>query len=294
MYTAYAVAYYAGNYLFTQKDSSFFCVTDTGFNTPHYLAIKGHGNQEWMAPLVTSQYEGKKDDARFYVLERPEHTLYTLSFQGNGKRKQVEDFKKCKVITDIRYVFKTADNEYCGALDYDSCNFFTYNSKSGKYKIFNHPTECQLNVEGQGLQQLSQTLACYNSKRKLVAISYFSFPMIVIRNTDGTIKKCIQIGSKWPRYNKKNLEDTHEYFLDICSDDKYIYALYDDPRKEKEVSVLVFNWDAQPVARFHIARAIAFTVNSDAHTIVAINEDDSHGQLTIYKFLLPSNASLQK
>lgn len=283
LFSAYSIAYYSGYYLFTQKDSTFFCITDSKFHKVCDIAPKGHGRDEWGAPLATGQFITQENNKYFYVLERPKHLLYLLPIKGDNKKELVVNLNKRKEMYDTRYIYQTGRHQFAGALDYGNCNFFIYNSLSSLYKELEQPMECHINKN----HEIAQTLCTYNRSKKRFAITYFSFPLIVIRNENGNIIKSIQIGSDWPTYNNKKQKQGHVFFIDVCSNNNYIYALYDDPLDKLKESILVFDWDGKAVARYKIERAVAFTVNGDDNSFITINEDDSNGVLS--KYCIPKN-----
>ena len=278
--SAYAVTFVNGYYVFTQKDSMAFRVLDTKFHEVCTLARKGHGDNEWMAPYFTSQYAVELKCSYIYVLERPDHSLYKIPVLKNGKRILVESFKN-RDITGIRYAFQTGNRQFIGALDEGNCNIFTYNAATNQVSKIPH-SDVIGEVNKQYSQYLLQTQAAYNSKQGKLAVTYFSYPLIEIHDKGGKTLRSIVVGNSWPKYSDNNFSTAHNYFLDVTSDDDYIYALYDDPEKQQTCSLLVFDWQGNAVARYYIARTLSIAVNRQNHEILAINEDDSKALCTIY------------
>lgn len=267
------------HFYFSQKRKArFFVVTDNNFNVSGELCVSGHGHGEWTAPMMTGQFgnDGGKDCA--YILERPSHTLYAQPIDGS-ERMKVEDFK-LRDIVSVRYAFKTKDGIYIGAQDDMTCEFFVFDGRSKAVKSFPHPVVDMKNV-GDMSQMLLQTRATYNHAVDRIAISYFSYPLIVIRNANGSVVTTLQVESRLPGYSHDNVGESHVYFKDIKSDDKYVYALYSSPAHDERDFVLVFAWDGTPVARYELSPAIGFAIDGAGRRIVAINDAD--GKVVAYK-----------
>lgn len=280
-FACYGVMYNDGYYVFTQKGNFAFRIFDASFNGINQVCARGNGENEWLAPYATGQFDTRNEQKSFYALERPTHTL-RLCTLSNGDRVDVEDFSGMD-IADLRYVFCTGDKKYIGSQDEDERKLFCYDANAKKLTEFEHEGaetgECKA-----GKQDLLQTLATYNAEKRKLAVTYFSFPLLVIRSSEGDVVKTVRIGKDWPLYTDKNFEDANMWIVGVSSDDENVYLLYDDPALPNEMSVLVFDWEGTPVARYHIARAMAIAVNKDNHTILAINEDESNGVCSIYKY----------
>ncbi len=280
-FACYGVTYNDGYYVFTQKGNYSFRIFDTSFNEINQICVRGNGENEWLAPYATGQFDTYNGQKSFYVLERPMHTL-RLCTLSDGNRVDVEDFSG-KDIADLRYVFCTGDKTYIGSQDNDGRKLFTYDAKTKTLTEFEHEgvetDECKI-----GKQDLLQTLATYSPEKHRLAVTYFSFPLLVMRDSDGNVVKTVRIGEDWPHYTDKNFEDANMWIIGVSSDKDNVYLLYDDPALPKEMSVLAFDWEGKPVARYHIARAMAFAVNNDNHTILTINEDESNGMCSIYNY----------
>lgn len=279
LYSLYDVTSDGTRFFFSQKRKSrFFVVTDNDFNIKGELCVSGHGRGEWTAPMMTGQFGNYGGKGCAYVLERPSHTLYAQPIDGS-ERMKVEDFKS-RDIASVRYVFKTVDGVYAGAQDDMACEFFVFDSRGKSVKSFPHPVVDMKSV-GDMSQMLLQTRATYSYAADRIAVSYFSFPLLVIRNADGSVVATLQVEKSLPRYSHDNVSESHVFFKDIQSDNKYIYALYSSPSHDDRDFVLVFAWDGTPVARYELVPAVGFAVDSAGRRIVAIN--DSDGKVVVYK-----------
>lgn len=280
-YACYGVMYNDDYYIFTQKGDYAFRICDSSFNEINQVCARGNGKNEWLAPYATGQFCTSKGQKNFYVLERPTHTLRLCNLY-DGAQVDIEDFSGSD-IADLRYVFCTGDKTYIGCQDAGERKIFNYNAKTKILTEFEHEVmgidDCKA-----GESELLQTLATYNEGKNKLAVTYFSFPLLVIRDASGKAVRYLQIGKDWPMYTDKNFEEANMWILGVASDNNNVYALYDDPALPKEMSVLVFDWEGIPVARYHIARAMAFAVDSGKRTILAINEDESNGVCSIYEY----------
>ena len=277
--SAYTVSFVAGHYIFTQRDSFFFSVYDKNFRKVFETARKGHGSNEWMAPCITGQAVDKGGISYFYVLERPSHKLFMFPVVDNGQPIMVEDFGKIDE-KDLRYAFQLTSTSFIGSLDNKECDFFVYDKRTDRVNIIKQKELDFSSLKGDA-HLVSQTISSYNPIAKKVAIAYFSYPLLVIRNLEGKVEKEVRFGD-WPQYSQDNIGDAPDYALEIESDEENIYILYDDNKRKDKMCVLVFDWEGNPKERLYINRSIAFAVNTQDNVIIAINEDAENGVCTKY------------
>lgn len=280
LYTMYAVVTDGNNFLFSQKKKAkFFVTADNGLNITGELCPAGNGHGEWNAPIATGQFGKHESVPCAYILERSTHSLYMQPTDGNNPT-LVESFKS-KDIASIRYVFRVSDDSFVGALDDDKCEFFTYRKTDKHFKTFEHPIP---NTEKMGNMShtLLQTLATYNNNDGRIAICYFTFPLIVIRSSEGKIEQTIQVEKTLPQYTEDNAIEPHFYFKAIKSDSRYIYALYSPSEQSLKEYILVFSWTGDAVAKYAISPSMDFAVDSRNSRFVAI--DDETGSCVEYKY----------
>jgi hypothetical protein len=279
---AYSVLSVDNRYLFTKKGDYYLAIVDNKFQPISELVRRGNGHEECLAPFVTGQYEHTVDKTNCYILERTTGSLYSLPLQEGSVRTLAVDASRYTK-SSLRYLYKMNDTTYIGASDDGDCKTFTLNASTGEVQTFDHPDVIQHNKEEELDHEFLQTLATASMKQQKMAQVYFAFPILVIRNAQGEIERTVQLDAVMPEINEADVDDMHMYSLDVRSDDENIYLLYDDPQKDKECSILVFNWQGEPIARYRINRAIAFCVNAKHSTLVTLNEDDSNGLCSIYK-----------
>ncbi len=279
LYSAYSVVTDGNVYLFAQKrQAKFFVVTDKKFNIIGEMCPSGNGHGEWNSPIATGQFEQHDSASCAYILERSANSLFLQPTNGR-KQTLVEKFK-FKDMTSIRYVFRVSENSFVGALDDDNCEFFKYDKSTKAVKRFSHPIPDSDDF-GNMSHMLLQTLATYNEKEHKIAISYYSFPLITIRNAEGDITCTIQMEKSLPHYDDTEI-DSHLYFKAIKSDDKYIYALYSPDEESTNDYIVVLSWSGEPVAKYEISPAMDFAIDNIEKRFVAI--DDKTGLCVEYKW----------
>lgn len=282
LYSAYSISLSSDYYVFTQRDSFFFAVYNTSFQKVCETARKGHGSKEWMAPYVTGQQGVYGGEKYFYVLERPTHKLFMLSFRKDEQPVLVEDFKKIGE-RDFRYVFQTSPTTFIGSFDNETCDFFVYDKQKRSLKTKGQP-ELGISSFKELGHLLAQNIASYNNKTQKIAIAYFSFPLLLIRDLKGNVVKEVRFDD-WPKYTSDNIYDASDYAIGITSDAENIYVLYDGAKRKEQMSILVFDWNGNPKQRLNINRSVAFAVNKQQNYIIAINEDTQKGVCTKYSFV---------
>lgn len=279
MYAAYAVALVGDRYVLTCKRAPcFFYVYDRQFRPVASLAVPGNGEGEWLAPVYTGQSQCAKGTTEMYVLERPTQKLYKVPLRQNARREEVADLSK-RQLDNLRYAFRIGNGQYVGAQDDGQCLPFILNGE--KKTELTHPLP-DADKMGDKARLLLQTQGTLRHGNDLWADAYYSFPMVVIRQADGTMKEVVKIGRQWPRRVKEQ-DEPADYCLDICSSPEAIYILFNDPSLPKESSVVAIGWDGNPLARYHIQRATAMTVDEAAKCIIAINEDEDCGMFSRYR-----------
>lgn len=257
---------------------------DSSFKELNTFGHTGNGHDEWRSAYPSGQTTKDKDGNLFYVMETTAHKMYTLPLDGKGQRKEVADFD-IKDAFGMKYAFEIAPGRFAGAIDDDNEYKFTiFDNKTKNKTEFPHPDFKFFLKSRMTSQILMQTRGTYNVKAEKIATTYFSYPLVVIRDTEGNIIHTMQIGDKWPEYNEQSAAEMRVTFLGCTSDEDYVYALYDDTTRPKESSILMFKWDGAPVARYHIDKARAFAVDSKNKRFIVLKADDSHGACNAYSF----------
>ena len=169
-----------------KKKDSFFHIYDHAFHEINHVGVQGRGNNEWIAPFATGQSERQKGRLGMYILERPSCTLRLWPLNGD-ERPMSEHVLKHHDLASIRYLFKTGEDTFIGASDDNECNFFCYDAKTKRLERRPHPKCTDIGSSQKCAQLLLQTLATYNPVQKRVACTYFSFPLLVIRDDGGNV-----------------------------------------------------------------------------------------------------------
>ena len=281
MYRAYGISTVGNKYVVVCKRAErFFYVFDSSYRQVAQFATPGNGHDEWLAPMATGQYTERNDTVMIYVLERPTNQLYLQPLANDAKRQRVANLS-IKGVGQLRTVFLKGANDYVGVEDDAQCLPITL--KDGKKTALEHPVP-DVDKLGARSNMLLQTLSTMQRAGQKWASCYFSYPMVVIRNMDGSLVSTLKIGNQWPRYTSDAQKEPFFYCVDMCSSEQAVYVLYNMPGHDNESYVLAFSWDGDPLARYRIRRSVAFTVNEAARKIVAINDDDSDGMFSEYKY----------
>lgn len=275
---AYAIMKAGDQYLFyVKKEPHFVYVFDRNLTLRTKALRQGHGQGEWIAPMPTGQMATVNGRPYACVLERETHTLYGIDLSNpESPAVKIEDFSQSG-LSQINYVFRTGDGRFIGsAQDKEMSELFVFRKNPPEVRMVN-PADIDPKLFDADKFGLSQTRGTFNERQGKMADCYFTFPLIHITDAQGEGGRTIQIGNSLPAYTAKNAPDAHFYFNDICSTDTRLYLLYDDPEKPDETSILVFDWDGNPMARYRTPRLVCFTVDEAHQRFIAIPEDDSHG-----------------
>lgn len=246
---------------------------------------RGNGLNEWIAPAIMNQKIRRDGHSYICVLERANMNLYGVDVEDScSERIRLADYRKYD-IPGIRNVYILPDSSSWGFKDGDNCDVFRCNSKCSELMEYEIGIDHSLFAYNRA--QLSQNLSTYNAKEESVAVVYYAYPLLLITKVENpAVVKEIQIDESFPVYDKESSINPNIYMLDICSTDKYIYVLYDDQVCEDKSSILVFDWNGNAVAKFNTPKMIAFAVDEEHGRFFGLNEDDSEGVCSVYKYQL--------
>lgn len=277
LYNAYSITKLEDKYLLTLKgEDNFVCICNNNFRIIKKCLKKGHGSNEWIAPLVTGQSTNIKGETYAYVLERDKNKLYAININSLLDTPiKIEDFSD-KQLYGINYVYRTEDQKYIGSKLVELAEQFTYDTKNNITQPI-RISSMDPSMFSANKFELSQTLATYSNARRKLAIAYFSFPVIHILDDNGKKSITLQLEKNMPKYTRKNAFSPHSYLVDICSTRDYIYILYDNPEYKQGMNILVISWSGTAVARYDVPRLTCFTVDEDNRRFIGIQEDDTKG-----------------
>ncbi len=277
MYTSYSVTKLADKYIFgIKKDEYLFCVYDDSLNFLYKMMRFGNGHGEWIAPMPTGQMLSLENKTYASFLERQHNILYGVNLDDPiSSPIKMEDFNHTKLY-GTNNIYSIDKNKYIGTRLHTECEVILHDATTQTLSTLK-PKAMYSNFFASNPFELSQTITTYSDKRKALAMVYFNFPRINIISSDGKQNITLQIGKEMPQYTNQYSKDPHYYFIDICSTDRKIYALYDEPQKPHEMSILVFDWEANPIARYRVPRLVCFTHDEDNNRFIVQAENDTHG-----------------
>lgn len=284
LFNAYSIMKLDNKYLLTLKgEDDFLCVCDKDFRVIKKCLAKGHGRGEWKAPLVTGQGTIIKGETYAYVLEREKNDLYAVNVSSLSDASiKIEEFLR-KKLPGISYVYRTENRKYIGSKLVESAELFTFDAKNSiaqPIRILSmDPSAFSANKF-----ELSQTMATYSEAQRKLAVAYFSFPVIHIMDDNGENELTLQLEKQMPEYKRGDAFSPHTYLVDICSTKDYIYILYDVPKYEQGMNILVVSWSGTPVVRYDVPRLTCFTVDEDNGRFIGMLEDEKDGVGVEFKY----------
>ena len=284
LYKAYSVSLFNNRYVFSKKGNYFLTLTDSDFSSYHEVLRKGHGENEWTAPMLTGQQVTINGKELVCILERSSGVLYAADIEDSiPDRTQLADLNKMG-IHNARNVFLLHDGKIVGQRDAKKCEWFICNDTDTKASVLNSGNDDDLFQYNP--QILSQGLTAYHEASKTFVQTFFAYPLLCFLDEDCNVRKRIQLCKQMPTYTENTAIEPFNYIVDIFPSDKYIYILFDNPERKTPdtMHILVFDWDANPVAKLQVGRSLAFAVDEKRSTILAINENDEKGSCSIYSF----------
>ena len=106
----------------------------------------------------------------------------------------------------------------------------------------------------------------------------------IINEAGGNIIRSVFI-ERILRPEDVDFRQIRDYCLKIAGDENYVYALWKEPDVAGSTSLLVFDWNGNPVARYGIDKADSFCVGP-GNSIVAIDYDKDC--MTCSRYILDS------
>lgn len=247
------------------------------------FAKSGRAGNEYLAPIYTGQYSIDGDVTRFKILDRLQGRLDTWVIgekdptparAGKYEIPQANAF-------DLRNLYRLPGNGYCGVSDEFDCRYFTSDSTFSEVVFYDNIMQ----FDRLQAHPIAQTASIAKPDLTRVAIAYYNFPQLDIRDIGGEIIKTVFIDRiLLPEEVDFEEEDSDEYFVKLSASEDFIYALYNLEAETKGKSkVLVFTWGGEAVASYTINAADSFCVNSEQTKIVAINRNQSSAMCTEYQ-----------
>ncbi len=284
LYRAYSISIFNEKYVFSKKGNYFLTLTDNNF-IGHYESLrKGHGENEWIAPMLTGQHVTIGGKELVCILERSSGMLYASNVEDSiQNRILLADLNK-KGIPDARNAFLLHNGKIIGQRDAKNGEWFICNDTKAKVSFVNSGIDDELFQYNP--QILCQGLTAYHEASKTFVQTCFAYPLLCFLDEDCNVRKRIQLCTRMPAYTEKTAVEPFNYIVDIFSSDKYVYVLFDSPECEtpNKMHILVFDWDANPIAKLQIDRSLAFAVDEKKSIIISINENDEKGCCCIYNY----------
>ena len=261
----------------------FFTLYDNSFNPLIQFGIKGRADNEYLAPLCEGGVSIGKDSIYISIFDRAESILKGVIIDKKSKTASVISnyASKNDKTMDLRTLFMARDGSFFGISDKNDCKFFSCDSSFNNIEFEN--TIFPFGKE-ERVHEISQNESAAKPDMTKIAIAYYNFPQLEIREADGTIVKVIFIG-KILKPQDVNKDNPTSYFEKIVTDEKNIYALFDDPDDKTYSSILAFGWNGEPKARYRVLKSTSFTILGN--NIITINDDQTGAICSSYTFQKP-------
>lgn len=270
-----SISYVGDKYLCRRRGRYFYTLFSAGFDSITSLAPKGHGKDEFLAPLYCGQY----GEDHILLLDRPKCTLYRVAITDLRQRQSVAKIPSSFGV-EPRFLFQVGKDKYLGADDHKGCPVFTFSSAD---EFIDTKVQPDVLPSGSVDSELCENIAVYSASQRKMAVAYFNLPVLCFRDAEGTIVKTILVDNV-SSIQKNGMGG--EYFTCICATPKYVYALYagsGEIAKKGRQSVMVFDWNGQPKAKYQIDAALYLAVDENDRCLIAINEYNGK----VIRYILP-------
>ena len=194
-----------------------------------YVPIVISGEEKTIPDIIRSSFVTNSDqlDIPISALTRVEKQLDYKSITGRkeGVVVPVNIYNVGAVSYThlLREVFLLNDTLLFGTEDYKACKHMLLNLKDSS---INYIPQTINFSESYDPFPISQTISTYSPDKKYIASAYFNFHRIDFIDDKGEIFKIIFYKDYINPLSVNLSQESEEYFSAICSDQKYIYALY--------------------------------------------------------------------
>lgn len=252
------------------------------------LCKRGRGPNEFIAPAFYSQYETENNQIKIWVLDRATSQLAKINLDQSIEKGETHIEKSFSLLDytrfSLREVFLLNDTLLFGTEDYKACKHMLLNLKDSS---INYIPQTINFSESYDPFPISQTISTYSPDKKYIASAYFNFPRIDFIDDKGEIFKIIFYKEYINPLSVNLSQESEEYFSAICSDQKYIYALYNRENIEQNEiktnsSIFVFTWNGEPIKECIIPYATYINIDKQTQTLLAIDINKEKNIVTSY------------
>lgn len=274
----------AGSYLICseRKTEFFFSVYNSDFLRVCRFARHGRGPGEYIAPVYCGQYEDEGAVLTVSIYDRATRYFDRIAVDTDSGSCQPISHFSIPLSGDLepRVLFRYSATHVGGVSDYRDCRYFYSDTTFRQPRIAEPVLSFGANRE---VHTIAQSCCAVKPDNTRIAVAFFNLPQIDIRATTGEVIKTIFI-REILHPDEIDIAEAADYFLKADADDTYIYALFENPDSgiTGSNSILVFDWEGNPVGKYDIARASSFAIDKRRNKIIAINMDQTQSLCSLY------------
>lgn len=281
----------AGKYIICgshRTDYHFAVYEKNTFNKAAELFKAGRGPGEFIAPIYWSQYTVEDNHVKIWVLERAlsKYMKVDLDKSIHCDSVCIDEQYILPQFTRLSFrdVFFLQDSFLFATEDNQDCKHVFLDLKTKHVSFVEHTLEFPDNFNPHGF---SQSLSVKHPEQMRMASVFYNFPQIDFIQKGKIYRTVFYERMISPRQVDNNQQDDN-FFSGICSDSKYVYALYNrDSLSSEEIknesSVFVFTWQGEPVSEYKISYASYVFVDSESRLLYALNPRKEYYNTTIYR-----------
>ena len=238
--------YYIASYY---KDSLFFGILDSEFQTVHRMVRRGRGPDEYLAPVIPGQCR-QLDSSRltFSLLERPKGLFEDMDADCPSGAIRVLNSRRFPIeMQDMRILFRTPYG-FFGVLDDEQQRVFTCDTALTSI-IWHKRIAVKRDYPGQ--MNNRQSLGCISPDSLNIAFAYLNQPRIDFWKASGQAVRTLVFS------------DLQGELLDICCDQDSVFLLYESQDGDNR-ELLRLDWEGQVRHRSDIRSASVICLKKDA------------------------------
>lgn len=272
-----------------RTDYHFAIYSKDNFEKVAEICKNGRGPNEFLAPAYYSQYVIEEGDVKIWILERDKSEFMKINLDKSIREDSIcvdQKYPVSKLVRNsFRDLFYCGDSLFIGTIDAQSCQHLLLDLGHPNVQTVEHALKFPKNFNP---HNISQSISAKHPTKPLIASAFFNFPQIDFINSEGKIYKTVFYKEVIKPSQVTDSQSEECFFSDIYGDSDYVYlllnreSLTETGLNPNESSVLVFNWNGEPVQEYKIPYASSICIDNVSHKLYALNPRKEYYNTTVY------------
>lgn len=266
-----------GYWCYLYENENCLLATDKDFVPKAYFARRGAGPGE-VSNISGAYGDNLWDNGMYSVFEPSSGNVYGTNAANNYNLKKVVSLEPLRKYA-VWKVVKLKDGRYVAVKGDNTCGVVEYDPSDGSIKEW--PLGFDLEKAGVTEGKMSMfSVIQYNPERGIIAVIYGNNPTMILYDENGDIVRTLTYSDYKP------VEDASSNIARCYSSmrltDDHIWLLLAGEMGKGNNTLMVLDYDGNPVARIPVGNAMKFCVDSATGRLIAIDYTASESGLVVY------------